>query len=750
MTRAVVSGKDARGTLFSGTAGGLVAGLLLGVVTWFYDGSIGEGGLSFARTAGIGGLVTTISHFSVFHAIFGAVVGLVIVLVAYAVRRTPPRLVPASIVFAISVALYAFAYLFVGRNLALPAYVPLGDSMRTELLRSSLTAGVVAAVVAFAVAAPFFSLLRLKRFRTVLTALLVCVAVISLVRVVGWNLSDARYTEARPDYAPSSQGTGKVMLIGLDGATWQLLDEFSAEGLLPNIDRLRATGVSANLVTHGRRVSPAVWTGIATGWSHAKHGVVGFTVPEPLTGRSRVVGSMDRKKPAVWQILSELGRTSVVVNWWATYPAEKINGAVVSRIVDIDAPAVHPRELLPRVTAIVDSSRLVSEGKGKLFGEVEALFNLTEGLIRDGQPDLLMLYVQGTDKMQHAYWAAYEPGKYGDAWSVTPEYVAEGRKALRNLWADVDRRVGELVALADPGTTVLVVSDHGFKPRSVPLVLPNMNELLHAMGYVQWSGPDARNIDFARSQAFTAVLDAGNPVIGLCVNIAGRQVEGSVPPETAPAIAARLVDELSALRIEETGEPLFRRVGLVADSGPQKFKELGFDVYAEKGSPLRFPGKGRTVRVGGEGRELDEFLVIRSGNTGNHHPKGVLLGVGPAFRSGVVLPLVADSPYTAALTYVTGYVPKLEGFYRAIRALGFLDPYTSIDTAPSVLYMLGLPCSSDMEGRPFERVLARDLLRSTPISFVPSFDHLRPPEVEDQGTLSEETLEQLRALGYIQ
>jgi hypothetical protein len=102
------------------------------------------------------------------------------------------------------------------------------------------------------------------------------------------------------------------------------------------------------------------------------------------------------------------------------------------------------------------------------------------------------------------------------------------------------------------------------------------------------------------------------------------------------------------------------------------------------------------------------------------------------------------------LTYATGYRPGLDPAYRFLRRLGFLDPLTSIDVAPTTLYLLGLPVASDMEGRVMERVLEPGLLRERPVQTVASFDHLYVPEAAIEGTISEETLEQLRALGYIQ
>ena len=271
------------------------------------------------------------------------------------------------------------------------------------------------------------------------------------------------------------------------------------------------------------------------------------------------------------------------------------------------------------------------------------------------------------------------------------------------------------------------------------------------MGYLEYEDADRKRIDFSRTKAFTADMGAGDAMVGVYINTIGRQEHGIVSPDSTETIARRLARELAAMRVEETGEPLFLTSGLVQEEGTARFRELGFDVFAGKaGTVRRHPGD-TTILVRGQKRRLVDFTRIRADNTGNHSPRGVLLAYGPSFRKGAIVPLIADSPYSTALAYVTGYVRKLEPLYRFLRAVGVVDPYTTIDVAPTALYLLGLPASADMEGRLMERIVAPAVLDRRTATLVPSFDHIRPAEVAPRaGTLSEETLQQLRALGYIQ
>lgn len=735
--------------ILTGALGGAVAGLALGVITWFHSAAKPDPGLSFERAAGFGGAVMTAAHFTVAHAFFGLVVGAVATVVSLLLRRRPPRFLTASLAFGLSFGLFFLALAFVNRNLSLPRNISLTDPMRMGVLRSALLVGAAVATAAFVASVPLFIRGRRRILRRALTGLIAVALVISIAGIVSVNASPASYRAiGSADWRPS--GGGKVVLVGIDGATWDLLDPLISEGLLPNIERMRDEGVHANLVTHGRRLSPAVWTGIATGRSHAKHGVVGWTVPEPGTSVARPVQSNDRRKPALWQILPEFGKSVVALNWLVTYPSEPTAGVIVSRMVDMDPPAVFPRELFPEVAAAVDSSRAAASSMGPYISEVEALFDLAERLLHKGQPDLLMLYVNATDKAQHRYWAAHEPERFDATWGLDDDYFVEGRRVLREVWGEVDSRLGELEAALEDSTTMLIISDHGFRPSPKGSGLVRINEILEAMGYVSWLGGVPGEFDFQRTRAFSAGLDVFDPMMGFYVNVEGRQEDGVVPPDSAGVVATRLARELAALRVEETGEPLFLHVGVLSERGPERLRKLGYDVYAEKGSPVRMAAPGRTLRIAGRPHELDEFTRKLSGTTGGHAPRGVLVGVGPGIRRGVVRQLVADSPYTVFLTYITGYRSGLEPLYGLLRRLGFLDPLTSIDVAPTVLYLLGLPVSRGLEGRLMERTVDPGLLSRRPVLAVSSFDHLRAAEAEVDGTISEETLEQLRALGYIQ
>ena len=150
-------------------------------------------------------------------------------------------------------------------------------------------------------------------------------------------------------------GKRRVLLVGWDAADWKVISPLVDMGLMPHVGRLVETGVMGNLATLQPALSPMLWTSIATGKRPYKHGIHGFSEPDPQSGTVRPITNLSRKTKAVWNILNQTGHTSLVVGWWPSSPAEPIRGAMVSNhfqqaVAPLDAAwplragTVHPPE----------------------------------------------------------------------------------------------------------------------------------------------------------------------------------------------------------------------------------------------------------------------------------------------------------------------------------------------------------------------------------------------------------------------
>ena len=130
----------------------------------------------------------------------------------------------------------------------------------------------------------------------------------------------------RPERTTRAKGimaktfAAKVLLIGWDAADWDVINPLMDRGEMPNLESLVNTGVMGNLSTLYPELSPMLWTSIATGKRAFKHGIHGFTEPDPLGNGVRPVTNLSRKTKALWNILCQNGKKCNVVGWWPSHP----------------------------------------------------------------------------------------------------------------------------------------------------------------------------------------------------------------------------------------------------------------------------------------------------------------------------------------------------------------------------------------------------------------------------------------------
>jgi len=313
--------------------------------------------------------------------------------------------------------------------------------------------------------------------------------------------------------APAPKDGVKVVLVGIDGADWQIIDPLVAAGKIPVLARLRKEGAWAGLRSMEPMLSPLLWTTIATGKPPEEHGVVDYLVPDPETGRRLPVSSASRKVKAIWSLFSDAGLQCGVVAWWATWPAEKVNGTLVSDRVAYSLFAAEDgaklrRAVFPEEYAATVGKLQVGEGQittkdlrpfvdisradlddtlrrakadpasasrepvihlMRILAAARTYHSLALDLLARGQPDLLAVYYQAVDEVSHRFAHFADPKMA----MVSDADYRRYRNAVEAIYIEQDRMLGDLLSRVDPSSLVLVVSDHGFKsgagrPRDQP------------------------------------------------------------------------------------------------------------------------------------------------------------------------------------------------------------------------------------------------------------------------------------------
>src|SRR6266513_822248 len=292
----------------------------------------------------------------------------------------------------------------------------------------------------------------------------------------------------------------KVLLIGWDSADWKVIMPLIDDGKMPNLAKLVENGICGNIATLQPVLSPMLWTSIATGTRAYKHGVHGFSEPDPLTGSIRPVTNLSRKTKAIWNILNQNNLNSITVGWWPSNPVEELSkGVMVSndyqRAIGKDPEkwplkpgTIHPArlekvlkelrfhptelteaELLPFLPGLHGMARQDLEKAEKdprlqtllkIIADCTSIHSVATALIEREPWDFMAVYYDAIDHFGHAFMRYHPPKQdYIDDWDFRVfNYCLEGGYRYH------DMMLGTLLRLAGKDTTVILMSDHGFHP----------------------------------------------------------------------------------------------------------------------------------------------------------------------------------------------------------------------------------------------------------------------------------------------
>lgn len=276
-----------------------------------------------------------------------------------------------------------------------------------------------------------------------------------------------------------------MVLIGIDGGDWNSILPLVDEGKLPHLAELIETGATGDLSTFWPTLSPIVWTTIGTGQPPRRHGITDFLVPEsqiPFTSNMRRV-------PALWNLLSDADISVGIVGWWVSWPAEAVNGHLVSAYSTAEQKIwkgtlhadledqTHPPEFIDEIKPLIDPAveaatadfqsyfgqfprppedkRYESkEYYGKWSFSSDRIFaEVAAHLAERYAPRFLAFYLAAPDVVGHKFC------------TNNPWHDPQCQLMLTGAYITVDRLIGRVLSTVGSEATVIIVSDHGFIPR---------------------------------------------------------------------------------------------------------------------------------------------------------------------------------------------------------------------------------------------------------------------------------------------
>jgi predicted AlkP superfamily phosphohydrolase/phosphomutase len=500
------------------------------------------------------------------------------------------------------------------------------------------------------------------------------------------------------------RGPRPLILIGIDGGEWRVVRRLWDAGRMPNLRALADAGSSASLRT-AYGASPVIWTTVATGLRPGEHGITDFVLPTPKGDVP--VSSTLRRAPALWNMVGQVGLRVAALGWWGSWPAEEINGVVVTDRVGSVGRDLARRVFPDSFQGTLDAWMASGAGDFPGFVRNDAVQerDLTVAVAARGlaaqRYDLLMAYFRSPDVVSHVYWKYFDPRRF------PPVPAAESARHANKVpaaYEAVDQALGEILAAAGGvrNANVLVLSDHGFRaqvPERVQVQI-DFDDVLARLGYLV---RDRDGIDFAQTRLFTIATAHHQLVKKVRFALVGRESKGRVEAAERSAVRAALESDLARLRYR-SAEPVFR----TRDASPGEIASgADFVVVMSRQKATR--------EILLDGEPVSGLVRDLHSLSGTHGPRtqGIFVAAGPDIARGA----------------------ELKGI-------------SIHDVAPTVLYAMGLPYGRDFAGRPRVDLFTERFRRATPLRAVTSWGRRRV-EGPTTSAADEALVEELRALGYL-
>ncbi|HJU87092.1 MAG TPA: alkaline phosphatase family protein [Gemmatimonadota bacterium] len=365
----------------------------------------------------------------------------------------------------------------------------------------------------------------------------------------------------------------KILVIGLDCAAPEIL--FGHEKL-SNIRTLMAAGCWGRLESVNPPITVPAWMCMSTGRDPGSLGVYGFRNrrDHSYDGLS-IVDSRSIRELAMWDQVAREGGRSVVIGVPPSFPPRKVNGVSVSCFMTPDTTGYDytwPGDVRGEIEALVGEYPVDVKGfrtadKDRLLDEIHDMtrkhFEVVRHFLAKRDWDYFQFVEIGLDRMHHGFWKHHDPRH------VDHDPTSPYTEAIRDYYRLLDQEIGEILALLDEETVVLVVSDHGARPLDGGFCV---NEWLIREGYLVLEEYPADVTPFSKlavDWAKTRAWSEGGYYARVFLNVRGREPDGALDP--ADALAFR--DELAA-GLEATTGPDGKPLGTVAFRPEEIYREL--------------------------------------------------------------------------------------------------------------------------------------------------------------------------------
>lgn len=416
----------------------------------------------------------------------------------------------------------------------------------------------------------------------------------------------------------------KVVVLGIDGVPFTLLNRFMDEGCMPNLSTLTKKGTFTSMTASIPDVSSTSWSTFMTGVNPGKHGIYGFTELQKNSYKWRFPNSGDIKSSTLWDIAGKNNKKSIVLNVPSTYPARKLNGILTAGFVALDLKkATYPESAYEYLKGIgykmdVDTQK-ARQSSDALAKDIDKTFDIRKNAILhfldNHEWDLFIGVITETDRLHHYLWNALQNKEH-------PQY-----NFFLNFYRKLDSFIGEMYHRTGDDISFIILSDHGFTAIKKEVYI---NTWLKEKGYLKFRNEKPETFEDMLEESKIFALDPAR----FYIHLKDKYIYGSVNGSEYDSLRQKLKEELLSLVID--GEKAIKTVlfkediyhGSLYDNAPD-LVALPYKGYDLKGAINKTELTGKGFLTGGHTREDAVFFINRKIETNDVN----IIDVGPTIIS---------------------------------------------------------------------------------------------------------------------
>lgn len=567
-----------------------------------------------------------------------------------------------------------------------------------------------------------------------------------------YNSTDIEIVDRLNGESAKTESKTRVMVLGIDGATWDVIVPLIKQGKLPHLRALMENGQYGILYSDaGSTHSPVVWTSIFTGKLPKNHGVTEWEFSD----------SRNRFSKSLWNILNDYGQKAVTVNIPGTFPPEKIIGIQISGFP------------IP--------GGIQGQGYGRLYSTENHNLQVVPFTKIGIKP------AEGWVSTPVSYSPLYESHLPSLGEINKPRRMKLGTYSVglsnlflefivRRIFPSQERQERYAMLIADTtdddtvhyDTLYIFLKKNDLKPVAV-------------LKEGQWSDWTRLAIGGAETQFKFKLLTLSKDHLEIYVTpLFQSSFAPKIPFTYPPDFAAELSAEVGPYVVEGAGWVMYKDQ-IALDLLYEHLEDVATQhVRASEYLLKKIPDWSLFVHLFTESdrvqhpywryyqaeyyQSVDENLAIKHGEKVNSMIEKIDADIGKLLS-------YLDKDYTVVVVSDHGFQAKPaesengehspEGIYifsgngvkshdRALNLDIKSFPKASLlDVTPTILYLMGYPVGKDMDGKVIPSVIEEENLDCCPVEFISSYENDSSKGKRGKQVIDESTKDQLRSLGYM-